>query len=48
MSAGDVVQMETGLLASGGDSKEFTHEDRELKYELTALGVTMTVGMERQ
>lgn len=48
MSAGDVAQMETGLLASGDDSKEFTYEDGKLKYELTAMGVTMTVEMEKQ
>jgi hypothetical protein len=48
ISAGDVAQMETGLLASGDDSKEFTYEDGKLKYELTAMGVTMTVEMERQ
>ena len=47
-SAGDVAQMETALLASGDDSKEFTYEDGKLKYELTAMGVTMTVEMERQ
>ncbi len=48
ISAGDVAQMETGLLASGDDSKEFAYEDGKLKYELTAMGVTMTVEMERQ
>ena len=47
-STGDVAQMETALLASGDDSKEFTYEDGKLKYELTAMGVTMTVEMERQ
>ena len=47
-SAGDVAQMETALLASGDDSKEFTYEDGKLKYELTAMGVTMTVEMEKQ
>ena len=48
LSAGDVAQMESGLLASGDDSKEFTYEDGKLKYELTAMGVTMTVEMEMQ
>lgn len=48
LSAGDVAQMESGLLASGDDSKEFTYEGGKLKYELTAMGVTMTVEMERQ
>jgi hypothetical protein len=47
-SAGDVAQMESGLLASGDTSKDFTYEGGKLKYELTALGVTMTVEMERQ
>ncbi len=47
-SVGDVAQMETALLASGDDSKEFTYENGKLKHELTAMGVTMTVEMERQ
>lgn len=47
-SAGDVAQMETALLASGDDSKEFTYEDGKLTYELTAMDVTMTVEMEKQ
>lgn len=47
-SAGDVAQMETALLASGDDSKVFTYEDGKLTYELTAMGVTMTVEMEKQ
>jgi len=40
--------METALLASGDDSKDFTYEDGKLTYELTAMGVTMTVEMEKQ
>lgn len=47
-STGDVAQMETALLASGADSKEFTYEGGKLKYELTAMGVTTTVEMGRQ
>lgn len=47
-SSGDVAQMESALLASGDDTKDFTYADGKLMYELTALGVTMTVEMERQ
>lgn len=47
-SVGDVEQMETALMASGDDSKDFTYENGVLMYELTALGVTMTVEMEKQ
>jgi len=47
-SQGDVAQMETALLASGDSAKTFTYVDGALTYELTAMGVTMTVEMSRQ
>jgi predicted small secreted protein len=47
-SAGDVAQMDNAIMASQDDSKDFTYEDGKLMYELTALGVTMTVEMEKQ
>jgi hypothetical protein len=47
-SQGDVAQMESALLASGDSVKTFTYKDGMLTYELTAMGVTMTVEMNRQ
>jgi hypothetical protein len=47
-SQGDVAQMETAILASGDSAKTFTYEGGVLTYELTAMGVTMTVEMNRQ
>ena len=47
-SQGDVEQMETAIMASGDSTKTFTYEDGVLTYELTAMGVTMTVEMNRQ
>ena len=46
-SQGDVAQMESALLASGDAAKTFTYQDGVLTYELTAMGVTMTVEMSR-
>ena len=46
-SQGDVAQMETAIMASGDSAKTFTYEDGALTYELTAMGVTMTVEMNR-
>lgn len=46
-SQGDVAQMETALLASGDSAKTFGYQDGVLTYELTAMGVTMTVEMSR-
>lgn len=47
-SVGDVAAMENALLASQSETKDFAYEDGKLMYELTALGVTMTVQMEKQ
>lgn len=47
-SVGDVEKMDPALLASGDESKVFTYEDGTLKYELTAMSVTMTVEMAKQ
>lgn len=35
------------LLASGNDTKEFSYENGELTFEVTAMGTTTTVHMER-
>ncbi|PPF77149.1 hypothetical protein C5B99_04065 [Pseudoclavibacter sp. Z016] len=47
-SANDTTQTESALMASGDATKVFTFEGDVLTYELTALGVTMTVEMSRQ
>ena len=47
-SQGDVAQMETALMASGDTAKAFNFKGDVLSYELTAMGVTMTVEMSRQ
>lgn len=44
-SANDTTQTESAILASSDPAKTFTYEDGVLKYELTAMGVTMTVEM---
>jgi hypothetical protein len=46
-SQGDVAQMSTALMASGESVKAFAYEEGVLSYELSALGVTMTVEMSR-
>ena len=40
--------MENAIMASGDSTKIFTFKDGLLTYELTAMGVTMTVEMSRQ
>lgn len=47
-SVNDTTQTENALLASSDPTKTFTYEGGKLKYELTAMGVTMTVEMEKQ
>ncbi|WP_194384810.1 hypothetical protein [Microbacterium luteum] len=47
-SAGDIAAMENAILASQSDTKDFAYEDGKLTYELTAMGVTITVEMEKQ
>jgi flagellar basal body L-ring protein FlgH len=47
-SAGDVSQMQSALLASGDETKTFSYSSGTLTYELTAMGVTMTVEMAKK
>lgn len=47
-SVNDRTQTDTALMVSGDDTKTFTYSGGVLSYELTAMGVTMTVEMERQ
>lgn len=46
-SVNDTAQTENALLASSADSKPFTYEDGVISYEVSALGVTTTVRLER-
>lgn len=47
-STNDTTKTENALLASSDPTKTFTFKDGKLMYELTAMGVTMTVEMEQQ
>lgn len=47
-SANDTSKTENALLASSDQTKTFTFKDGVLSYELTAMGVTMTVEMSKQ
>lgn len=47
-SVNDTTQTGNALMASGDETKTFTYENGVLSYELSALGTTMTVEMERQ
>lgn len=47
-SQGDVEAMASALMASTEDSKEFSYADGVLSYEVTAMGTTMTIKMERK
>ncbi|MBG6085454.1 membrane lipoprotein lipid attachment site-containing protein [Zhihengliuella flava] len=44
----DVEATDNALLASTSDSKDFTYEDGEITYEVTALGTTTKVVLEKE
>lgn len=46
-SQNDTEQTASAMMASGDETKTFSYEDGQLSYELTALGTTMTVKMDR-
>lgn len=46
-SENDTEQTSTALLAASGDTKTFSYQDGVLSFDVTALGVTKTVTMER-
>lgn len=46
-SLNDTSKTENAMMASGDEKKTFTYENGELSYEVTALGTTMTVRLER-
>jgi hypothetical protein len=47
-SVNDTAQTDASILASGDPTKTFTYADGTLSYDVTALGVTKTVKLERQ
>ncbi|WRH26358.1 hypothetical protein GC088_03335 [Arthrobacter sp. JZ12] len=47
-SEGDIEAMQSALLASSEESKEFTYENGEISYEVSALGTTTTVRLEQE
>lgn len=46
-SINDTTQTSSALLASSAESKEFTYQDGQISYEVTALGTTTTVKLEK-
>ena len=46
-SVGDRTQLDSALLAASAETKEFTYEGGVLSFELTALGTTTTIRMEK-
>ena len=47
-SENDTEQTSVALLASGDETKTFTYEDGQISYEVSALGTTTTVRLEKQ
>ncbi|MEL4861611.1 hypothetical protein AAEU42_10230 [Pseudoflavonifractor phocaeensis] len=47
-SENDTEKTSTALLASSDDTKAFTYENGQISYEVSALGTTTTVKMEKQ
>lgn len=47
-SKNDKSQTETALLASGDDTKAFTYQNGKISYEVSAMGITKTVELEKQ
>ncbi|GAA2575508.1 hypothetical protein [Microbacterium binotii] len=47
-SANDTTKTDTALLASGDPTKTFTYVDGKLSYDVTAMGVTKKVELQRQ
>lgn len=47
-SVNDTEQTETAILASGDDTKKFTYQDGQISYDVTAMGVTTTVKLEKK
>lgn len=47
VSDNDKEKTDVALMASGDDTKTFTYEKGQLSYEVSALGVTQTVRLEK-
>ena len=47
-SENDKDQTDMAILASGDDTKAFTYQDGVISYEVSAMGVTQTVKLEKQ
>lgn len=47
-SQNDKTQTSGALLASGDDSKTFTYSKKQISYDVSAMGVTKTVKLEKQ
>ena len=47
-SENDKDQTDMAILASGDDTKTFTYQDGVISYEVSAMGVTQTVKLEKQ
>lgn len=47
-SVNDKAQTDMAILASGDDTKAFTYQDGVISYEVSAMGVTQTVKLEKQ
>lgn len=46
-SENDKEKTDGALMASGDDTKTFTYEDGEISYEVSALGITQTVRLQK-
>lgn len=47
-SKNDTEQTSTAIMASGDETKTFTYEDGQISYDVSALGVTTTVKLEKK
>lgn len=47
-SVNDTEQTSTAILASPDETKTFTYEDGQISYEVSMMGVTTTVRLEKQ
>ena len=47
-SANDTEKTGSALLASGDETKTFTYQDGQMSYDVSAMGMTQTVRLEKQ
>lgn len=48
ISQNDKAQTDGAILASGDDTKTFTYSKKQISYDVSAMGVTKTVKLEKQ